>query len=263
MMKTFVFTILVLITPALLQGCWATSLFRLRNTRTVQRPGTAQRYPIPPRPGDTNAAKTTVNAPRHQVGVTVRPTLFQYEVAWSARTDQFVLTRTLPQIKPLEKAHKVTVAITLPALPGRQAGVGIQAAMHGSTVKDEHAEVRRVLNFSPDNSSHSTIRQEKRVIHFAFGSAAISPLARVKIHSVASRIKKHHASKVSVTGYTCWIGPKYVNEKLALARAMAVVHELGRAGVRVGSISARAKCCYIDLKNPAPNRRAEILWERR
>jgi len=173
------------------------------------------------------------NAPyikRIKVRVKIKPYMYTYQVAWSATTDQFVLTSVNPKvnpphirrIKPLERAHKVRLAITLPG---------------------------------------SKVRMQKETIHFPFGSAAISRSQQMKLRRVAARIKKHHGQKVSVTGYTCWIGPKKVNDKLALARAMAVVHKLGNEGVKVLSVSSSGKCCYIDLKNAAPNRRAEISWE--
>ena len=189
----------------------------------------------------------------------MRPTLFDYEVAWSARTEQFVLTTTAPQVTPLERTHKVRVAITIP----------------GSSSPDVNAEAKpkpRLSAGQAEKSLTSTLKpvclpgrgvQEKAIIHFSFGSAAVRPSEQSRIHNIASSIKEHHGGKVSVTGYTCWIGPMKVNEKLALARAMAVVHELGKEGVKVSSVSARPKCCYIDLKHAAPNRRAEISWERR
>ncbi|RLD98230.1 MAG: hypothetical protein DRI92_04280 [Aquificota bacterium] len=58
------------------------------------------------------------------------------------------------------------------------------------------------------------------------------------------------------------MGPKDLNDRLALARAMAVVHTLGRHGVKVASVTARGKCCYIDPIHAAPNRRAEITCTR-
>jgi len=174
--------------------------------------------------------------------------MYTYQVAWSARTEQFVLTNVTPKTKPLERAHKVRLAITLPGSAVSQAG------------KPSRPAPGKPLNQSGD-VVHAKVRMEKETIHFSFGSAAISRSEQIRLRRVASRIKKHHGQKVSVTGYTCWIGPKEVNDRLALARAMAVVHELGKEGVKVGSVSSRGRCCYIDLKHAAPNRRAEISWE--
>ena len=159
--------------------------------------------------------------------VKITPHMYTYEVAWSATTDQFVLTDVSPKVKPLERAHRVRLAVALP------------------------------------ESAHAKVTRAKEIIHFSFGSAAISPSERMRLGRVAERIKRHHGQRVSVAGYTCWIGPKEVNDRLALARAMAVVHELGKQGVKVKSVRSSGKCCYIDLKHAAPNRRAEILWEER
>ena len=183
-----------------------------------------------------------------RVRVRIEPYMYTYQVAWSARTEQFVLTNVTPKTKPLERAHKVRLAITLPGSAVSQAG------------KPSRPAPGKPLNQSGD-VVHAKVRMEKETIHFSFGSAAISRFEQIRLRRVASRIKKHHGQKVSVTGYTCWIGPKEVNDRLALARAMAVVHELGKEGVKVGSVSCRGRCCYIDLKHAAPNRRVEISWE--
>ena len=159
--------------------------------------------------------------------VKITPHMYTYEVAWSATTDQFVLTSLSPKVKPLERAHRVRLAVALP------------------------------------ESAHAKVTRAKEIIHFSFGSAAISPSERMRLGRVAERIKRHHGQRVSVAGYTCWIGPKEVNDRLALARAMAVVRELGKQGVKVKSVRSSGKCCYIDLKHAAPNRRAEISWEER
>jgi len=193
----------------------------------------------------------------HKVRVKIRPYMYTYEVAWSATADQFVLTGVSPKVKPLERAHKVRLAITLPGSAVSQAGKPSKPGP-GRPARPSGGVVR------------AKVRKEKEIIHFSFGSAVISRSEQIKLRTVAERIKKHHGQKVSVAGYTClpavgtqagWIGPKKANDHLALARAMAVVHELGKEGVKVGSVSSSGRCCYIDLKHAAPNRRAEISWE--
>ena len=277
MMKRFVFIMLILVTPALVGGClparktgWLTNFFDVGKNQTEDKTPEVQHYPIPPRPDNTKVQKPRVNPPRSQARVTVRPILFDYEVVWSTRADQFVLTATPPQVKPLERAHKVRLAITVPGSTDRHEDkAGRSPEPKPEATRSLHAK-KSCPEVRKDNKGPSELGQErparpsgKEIIYFPFGSAVITPPELAKLHHVASRITKSHSEQVSVTGYTCWIGPKDVNEKLALARAMAVVHELARDGVKVGSVSARAKCCYIDLKNPLPNRRAEILWERR
>ncbi|RLB08485.1 MAG: hypothetical protein DRG59_04835 [Deltaproteobacteria bacterium] len=71
-------------------------------------------------------------------------------------------------------------------------------------------------------------------------------------------ISLNHPKEVDVTGYTCWFGSKKHNQWLALRRAREVASSLRKAGIKVRSVKGKGKCCYIDRKNPASNRRAEI-----
>ena len=240
-MKGFMSIVLILTAPALLTGCWVTNLFSVRKPNSPHETQAVHRYPVPPRPPIT----TDKEEPR--VKAVVRPTLFNYEVAWSARTEQFVLTTTPPGVRPLERAHSTRLAVAAPR--------SISRKVKRAHKSEPETRPSRSVHAAPEAAAH------KEIIHFHFGSSAIRPPEKKRIGRIAARIKKQHGRKVSVTGYTCWIGPTDVNDKLALARAMAVVHELGRHGVKVGSVSARGKCCYIDLKHPAPNRRAEITWK--
>ena len=107
-------------------------------------------------------------------------------------------------------------------------------------------------------ANESKQKQEPRTtVRFDLNSARISPIEAKKLKKFASNARRHGCS-VHVAGYTCWLGSKELNERLALARAMAVVHALGKYDVKVGSLTARGKCCYIDPVHAAPNRRVEL-----
>ena len=62
---------------------------------------------------------------------------------------------------------------------------------------------------------------------------------------------------VEVTGYTCELGSKEHNDRLALSRAEAVENILETNGIKPAAVSGEGKCCYIS-GNKEINRRAEI-----
>ncbi|RLD98229.1 MAG: hypothetical protein DRI92_04275 [Aquificota bacterium] len=51
-----------------------------------------------------------------KVRVKIQPYIYTYELAWSERTDQFILAPSVPRMKPLERAPRVR--IKMPARPG-------------------------------------------------------------------------------------------------------------------------------------------------
>lgn len=62
---------------------------------------------------------------------------------------------------------------------------------------------------------------------------------------------------VRVVGYTCDLGSKTHNDRLALRRAEAVAEILGEEGFRVVEIAGEGKCCYAPGAR-RHSRRAEI-----
>ncbi|RME81010.1 MAG: OmpA family protein [Caldilineae bacterium] len=101
------------------------------------------------------------------------------------------------------------------------------------------------------------------VVQFAFASAAITPDEKRDLARAAKDIPS--GASITVKGYTCRIGPKAYNDRLARARADAVAHLLDRLGIAPYAsirIEGHGKCCYVadnDTKEGrARNRRAEI-----
>lgn len=86
-------------------------------------------------------------------------------------------------------------------------------------------------------------------IYFDFDSFELKPSEKAKLDSLP------RDTQYKVTGYTCDIGEKDYNDRLALKRAGAVREYLGSL---VREVSGKGKCCYIDLKNRWRNRRAEV-----
>ena len=94
------------------------------------------------------------------------------------------------------------------------------------------------------------------VVRFALDSAEIDER---QIKRLVAYARSHRGMKVKVFGYTCWLGGKKHNDRLAKRRAEVVAEVLKRYGVKVVGIYGRGKCCYVDKRNPEPNRRVEIV----
>ncbi len=92
-------------------------------------------------------------------------------------------------------------------------------------------------------------KKTSETVYFDFDSYELKPSERAKLDSLSRDIDYR------VTGYTCDIGTKEYNDRLALKRAEAVKNYLGNI---VKEINGKGKCCYIDQVDKSKNRRAEI-----
>lgn len=95
-----------------------------------------------------------------------------------------------------------------------------------------------------------------KTIHFAFNSSEVRD--RKALALLARSLKSDPALiGVRVKGFTCDLGSKSYNDRLALRRAEAVANVLGEEGFRVVEIGGEGKCCYApgERRN---SRRAEI-----
>jgi outer membrane protein OmpA-like peptidoglycan-associated protein len=96
------------------------------------------------------------------------------------------------------------------------------------------------------------IEEKKKVtetVYFDFDSYELKPGEKVKLDSLSKD------TQYRATGYTCDIGGKSYNDRLALNRARAVQNYLGSI---VKEVDGKGKCCYVDLKERWRNRRVEI-----
>jgi len=109
--------------------------------------------------------------------------------------------------------------------------------------------------------------QEKLIatIQFNFDSARLSKKSIAELAGVAEKIKGFGPGEVfvGVDGYTCKIGKKRYNDKLAMRRAKAVAGQLKKLGVTVSRLTGEGVCCYVDGQRLEPNRRAEIYKSRK
>lgn len=95
-----------------------------------------------------------------------------------------------------------------------------------------------------------------KTVLFAFGSSEVRD--RHALALLARTLKSDPALiGVRVKGFTCNLGSKPYNDRLALRRAEAVAEILGEEGFRVVEIGGEGKCCYApgERRN---SRRAEI-----
>jgi outer membrane protein OmpA-like peptidoglycan-associated protein len=117
-------------------------------------------------------------------------------------------------------------------------------------------------------------QQDKRfvaTVNFALNSSKLRPIAQQQLDALLPVLV--FATDVQVTGFTDDLGPPALNQRLALARASAVVHALKPAlGARdrhdgdapLPTPQGRPLCCYLtDNRSEAEratNRRAELVF---
>lgn len=96
----------------------------------------------------------------------------------------------------------------------------------------------------------------EKIIHFAFDSSKVRDRQGVTL--LARSLKSDPALiGVRVVGFTCDLGSKSHNDRLALRRAEAVAQILGDEGFKIVEIAGEGKCCYVPGER-RHSRRAEI-----
>lgn len=96
----------------------------------------------------------------------------------------------------------------------------------------------------------------EKTIHFAFDSSKVRDRQGVTL--LAHALKSDPALiGVRVVGFTCDLGSKTHNARLALRRAEAVAEILGDEGFKIVEIAGEGKCCYVPGERQH-SRRAEI-----
>lgn len=104
----------------------------------------------------------------------------------------------------------------------------------------------------------------KRGVHFEMNSAVLTNNSREYLDSVAVLMEKNTKIKVLITGYTCDLGSKEVNERYSKLRAEAVKYYLESKGVapeRIttdGKADAQPLVPNINEENREQNRRVDF-----
>ncbi len=91
-------------------------------------------------------------------------------------------------------------------------------------------------------------KKTQETVYFDLDSCILKESEKLKLDSL-DRSKTYE-----IVGYTCDLGSKSYNDSLALKRAVAVRDYLGVDGKAQGN----GKCCYLDKKDRAKNRRVEV-----
>jgi hypothetical protein len=112
------------------------------------------------------------------------------------------------------------------------------------------------LRFGSDPASPVPEISLEKTIHFAFDSFEVRN--RQGLSLLAHTLKCDPALiGVRVKGFTCDLGSKAYNDRLALRRAEAVAEILGDEGFKVVEIAGEGKCRYVPGERRY-SRRAEI-----
>jgi outer membrane protein OmpA-like peptidoglycan-associated protein len=194
---------------------------------------------------------------RHDYGDAVRVT---------GSDNEFVICEACPKSTALERLPKpVTIVIktTTPTLPVAVETIPmkpIEAIPSGISPRPEHApssaavnsDVMQVQQSAP--TSTTIEHQRTTTVYFPLNSSFISQTEKQKILDALGSLK---GRDIKVTGYTCELGSKEHNDRLALSRARAVAGILETSGIKPTAVSGEGKCCYIS-GDKEMNRRAEI-----
>jgi outer membrane protein OmpA-like peptidoglycan-associated protein len=98
-------------------------------------------------------------------------------------------------------------------------------------------------------------RLEKTVL-FPFDSAKVE--AGSGLGLLAGALKADPSvTGIRIRGFTCDLGPKPWNDRLAMRRAVTVASLFGKAGLQVDEVSGEGKCCYVPGEKRL-SRRVEI-----
>lgn len=95
------------------------------------------------------------------------------------------------------------------------------------------------------------MRSKREVVYFAKGSAELTDKATDILDAVDIE------TPVSITGYTCPLGPAELNRRLAQKRAFAVADYLRNRGLTVTTVKGKGGCSFLDC-NLEKNRRVII-----
>lgn len=186
--------------------------------------------------------------------------------------DEFVICGMCPkpsvlerELKPVPIALKLTAPAAPVAVPPVQRVLS-QPIEHSpasvsttETLKTEEggsegspASVEQVL-YDPKADKHMVCREMS--VYFELGSSRVRDEDRSKIEDFTK--SPTGEAGVLVKGYTCDIGGKKFNDRLAIDRARAVADILEKSGVTPVMVSGEGKCCYVS-EDKALNRRVEI-----
>jgi outer membrane protein OmpA-like peptidoglycan-associated protein len=92
-------------------------------------------------------------------------------------------------------------------------------------------------------------------VHFELDKSEVTSAELKHIKNAEGMLKS--STTIEVKGFTCDLGSKKHNDKLAMERATAVADVLKQMGITPTSVTAEGKCCYMSPTKDL-NRRVEI-----
>ncbi len=113
---------------------------------------------------------------------------------------------------------------------------------------------------NPETGTATAKDKTLATIQFKLDSSRLDKKGAAEISRLAKELKEQGGEVfVRVDGYTCKLGSKKHNDRLAMKRARVVGESLKRHGIKVTRTTGEGVCCYVDNKHLEPNRRVEIL----
>ena len=158
------------------------------------------------------------------------------------------------KLSRLPKRQMVTVAVQQPA--------AYQPVMRPAQpsapwpAAEEYSDAPLAGGSDKQSSSHGSASRLQETVVFTFDSDQIRPEQKQKLDRLLSSAPK--GAVLTVTGYTCEVGPKEHNQDLSRRRAENVARYLTTKGAKVAGVSGKGECCPTS-KDKQLNRRVEII----
>ena len=133
----------------------------------------------------------------------------------------------------------------------------LELRLGGQAIAHQHlTDPVNIPSETPSRSRSSEYRLEKTVL-FGFDSVRVEDGRNISL--LATTLKTDPSvTAIRVKGFTCDIGTKEYNDRLAMRRAVSVGSLLGKAGLQIDEVSGEGKCCYVPGERKL-SRRVEIL----
>jgi len=213
------------------------------------------------------ARAASLNAIPPTARIVALPYNYPYKIAKALTTDQFLITTASVHYNRPRRAIKIALGVSLPYMTANptNSSINLEKANSANTVSMNKSTIPAVSTTSTEPTEIKIAANQKSpkgvdaypfIVYFALNSDKLTWREMKKLDQFAAQLNK--GTIVDVTGYTCWLGSKKYNNRLALRRAKTVANYLRRKNILVGLIRAKGKCCYIDLNHPSKNRRVEI-----
>lgn len=161
----------------------------------------------------------------------------------SAAGDTFVICSQPSGADTLVKLTRPAIAIKVSSPPPQPPKPETEPSL--DAVQDTSAKACQ----SAQNDVYSS---DPATIFFGFNDTGILTDQRKALDALPL------ATPLTVTGFTCSIGPKKYNQKLSERRAQAVAEYLRQRGAIVAHVEGKGECCPASTTDMRQNRRVEI-----